>query len=208
MSPAARRIAWRTLVGISGLIAVLFLALILAFGSGYVRNFRIPSEGMSPTLEKGDSFVALMNGAGELKRGDIVLLSVGGSTYVQRVAAVAGDTIGVRGGILILNGRPVPQRLLAVERRPEMSGAPEARRLAEQLPGEKAPHEILDLGPAPFDDVDELRVPNGFVFVLGDNRDRSADSRVPRVEMGVELLPLPDVRGRPLFCTSGCELGR
>jgi hypothetical protein len=64
------------------------------------------------------------------------------------------------------------------------------------------------MGPSEFDEFADLRVPRGFLFVLGDNRDRSADSRVPRAQAGVELLPVADVKGRPLFCTSGCEIGR
>ena len=208
MSPTLRRAVWGTMVGVCGVIAVLFVALIGAFGSGYVRNFYLPAESMAPTLEKGDRFVAFMDGGRNLKRGDIALVAVGESTYVKRIAALAGDRIAVRDGIVILNGRPVPQRFLAMERRPEVPGAPPARRLAEQLPDEAAPHEILDMGPSEVDDVPELLVPAGFVFVLGDNRDRSADSRVPRIQMGVALLPAGDVKGRPLFCTSGCKLGR
>jgi signal peptidase I len=196
------------MVGIGVLIAIPALALLGAFGSGYVRNFHIPAESMAPTLEKGDRFVALMDGGGDLKRGDIVLIAVGNATYVKRIAALAGDTIAVEDGIVILNGRPVAQRFLAMEQRPEVFGAQPARRLAEQLPGEAAPHEILDMGPSQVDQFPPLRVPPGFVFVLGDNRDRSADSRVPRIESGVELLPVGDVKGRPLYCTMGCELGR
>ena len=208
MSPKAGRIVWGTIVGVAAILAVLIVALMGAFGSGYVKNLRIPSEAMAPTLEKGDSFVALMNGGGDLKRGDIVLVAVGEWTYVERIAALAGDRIAMRDGIVVLNGRPVAQRFLAEEARPEIPPAPPARRLAEQFPGEAEPHEILDMGPSDVDDMDELRVPAGFAFVLGDNRDRSADSRVSRTNGGVELLPLADVKGRPLYCMNGCELGR
>lgn len=204
----ARRIVWRTIVGAAAVIALLFVALIAAFGSGYVRNFHMPAEGMAPTLEKGDRFVARMDGGGDLKRGDIILLSVGEAIYVKRVAALPGDTIRLEEGIVILNGRPVAQRFLAAEQRRGFAGVETARRLAEQLPGEAAPHEILDLGFSPVDDMAEMKIPAGFVFVLGDNRDRSADSRVTRAQDGVELLPVANVKGRPLYCTQGCEIGR
>jgi signal peptidase I len=208
MSPAFRRVAWGTIVGIAGLIAILMVALVSTFGSGYLKNFYLPSEAMAPTLEKGDGFIAFMDGGAGLKRGDIALLAVGKATYVKRIAALAGDTIGLKGGIVVLNGRAIAQRFVKMDRSSEVPGAPPAHRLAEQFPGEAAPHEILDMGWSDVDDFPEQRVPPGFVFVLGDNRDRSADSRVPRAATGVDLLPVADLKGHPLFCTRGCKLGR
>lgn len=208
MSPGGRRFIWRTVVGTAGVIAILIVALMAAFGSGFVRNFYMPAEAMAPTLEKGDRVVALMNGAGTLKRGDVIFLSVGEAIYVKRVAALAGDSIALREGIVILNGRAVAQRFLGTEQRSGLGAVQAARRLAEQFPGEAAPHEILDMGPSMVDDFEEAKVPAGFVFVLGDNRDMSADSRVTRAQDGVEFLPVADVEGRPLFCIQGCRLGR
>lgn len=208
MSPGVRRAIRWTAAGIVGLFVILTLPLVGLFGSGYLRNFHLPAEGMAPTLEKGDRFIALMDGAGDLKRGDVVLLAVGEWTYVKRIAALADDTIGMRDGIVVLNGRPVAQRFLATEQRPGFAGVKPARRLAEQFPGEARPHEILDMEPSPVDDFPEMKVPIDSVFVLGDNRDRSADSRVSRDQMGVETLPVADIKGRLLFCTQGCELGR
>jgi signal peptidase I len=163
------------------------------------KNFYLPSEGMAPTLAKNDRFVAAMRNWGPLRRGDVILCAVGDSIYVKRVAALPGDTIAMRGGTVILNGRAVPQRFLREEFAPP-SGEPQpARRLAERFPGEAAEHEIYDTGPSPVDEWAERRIPPGFVFVLGDHRDRSADSRIPRAEGGVDLLPMAEVRGRPLF---------
>ena len=74
-----------------------------------------------------------------------------------------------------------------------------ARRLAERFPGEAAPHEIYDTGYSQGDDMAERLVAPGHVFVLGDNRDHSADSRFTRADLGVEQLPIRDIRGRALF---------
>jgi signal peptidase I len=208
VTASARRIARGVAIGFVGLFVVLTLPLLVAFGSGYLKNYYLPAEGMAPTLEKGDRFVALMNGARKLERGDIVLLTVDGSIYVKRIAALAGDRIGVREGTVILNGRPIAQRFLAAEQRKGYGGMERARRFAEQFPGEAAPHEILDIESSPVDNFPETKIPSGSIFVLGDNRDRSADSRVPRENGGVELLSVGDVRGRPLFCTRRCKLSR
>ena len=159
------------------------------------KAYYLPAESMSPTLVRNDRFVAAMGLPDDLGRGDIVILKVRDSAYVKRVAALAGDRIAMRGGIVILNGRPVPQRFVGRD------GA--ARRLAERFPGEPSEHRVYDLGDERFDHMSERVVPSGHIFVLGDNRDKSADSRVPRAEMGVEMVPITDVLGRAAFRTWG-----
>ena len=176
-------------------------ALILLFGSGLAHNFYIPSEAMAPTLEKYDRLVSFMDGAASVRRGRIIVFAMDEATYVKRVAGLPGDRIALKDGIVILNGQPVGQRFLREEARNDSSGPGRARRLQEQFPDEPGPHEILDSGPLSVDEMAEIRIPPGFLFVLGDNRDHSADSRVPRDMAGVELLPVADVRGHPLFFT-------
>jgi signal peptidase I len=165
----------------------------------HYQTFYLPAESMAPTLALGDKLVARMRAPAQLRRGTIILLRVGRYTYIKRIAALAGDRIAMRGGVVILNGRPVLQRAIGEEQvRPSPFGTT-ARRLAERFPGETHPHQIYDLGYSPFDDTAEVTVAPGHVFVLGDNRDQSADSRVSRAEMGVEQVPVGDIVGVPQF---------
>lgn len=169
----------------------------------FYKPYYIPSEGMAPTLIKGDRLVARMGSLGIPERGDVIILRVGAHDYVKRVAGLPGDTIGMEGGRVVLNGREVPQRQMGTER---MSGSFRpaiARVLEEQFPGEAGPHRIYDLEESAYDDFPVQRVAAGRIFVLGDNRDMSADSRVPRARDGVEQAPLEDVRGRVLYLTWG-----
>lgn len=170
---------------------------------GFYKPFYIPSEAMMPTFVKNDRLIASMRGPGQLRRGDIILFRVNGHIYIKRVAALAGDRIGLSEGVVILNGRRVPQRFVRTEKIADEPGETQARRLVEQFPGERAPHQIYDRGYEIFDDFAERQVAPGHVFVLGDNRDRSADSRVPRDQMGVEQLPVAHIVGRAQFRTWG-----
>jgi len=196
-----RRSWWlrRTAIVAALLLATPFLALIAARIVGYAP-FHVPSEGMAPTIRKGDRIIALMHGPADLRRGDVIVFtSPSGHTYLQRVAALPGDRIALRGGIVLLDGKPVGQRLERLEEASTPTGTGEVRKLVEQFPGEARPHRIYDSGEARFDDFAEQIVQPNHIFVLGDHRDLSADSRVPAEQMGVGQLPLERVGGKVLF---------
>jgi signal peptidase I len=191
--------AWKVAIGAGVVIAAVILAPVVALGSGHFRLFYIPAEAMEPTLKVNDRFVAKMGVPANLNRGDIVLVAVGDSMYVMRLAALPGDTIELVDGIIFLDGREVAQRRVAIDRLPQPGlDGDRAVRLVERFPGEREAHEIYDIGRSMGDDYPRTRVPAGHVFLLGDNRDHSADSRFSRDEMGLGgAVPITDIRGRP-----------
>lgn len=185
------------------------VAALLAFSVSFVlndpdrlryRSFYMPADSMAPTLLKGDRLIAYMTGKLDPMRGDLVVIrGPSGVTYIKRIAALPGDTIAMRAGLIFLNGRPVPQRYQGTDAVRDYAGRMRARRLSEQFAGEAQPHFIYDLEPSPADDFPAQQVAARHLFVLGDNRDRSADSRTSRDEMGLAQIPIVDVLGRLLY---------
>jgi signal peptidase I len=163
-------------------------------------------------------------------RGDVVVFKNPGDVrtdYIKRVIGLPGDRIAMRGGELILNGaavpklrvadllvpvtrsspcRPQPGLRLAAERQPDGSLACRYPRYRETLPDGRS-YDVLDLGDVPTaDDVATVLVPAGRYFLMGDNRDRSADSRFPVDRGGIGMVPAENIVGRALvlfFSTDG-----
>lgn len=200
------------------LIAVA-LVLALALRTFVVQPFAIPSGSMSPLLKSGDFvFVdkaaygwtlaslplagALSTDEGGAPRrlfgrpvaaGDvIVFVSPGGQDYVKRMVASEGDRVEMRDGAIVLNGRAIPCR-------PQGNGT-----CRETLPN-GASHVVRSDGSGPLSNMAEIVIPPGHYFVLGDNRDDSADSRLSRANGGVGLVPDSSVIGRAsrIFFSTG-----
>ena len=158
------------------------------------------------------------------QRGDIVIVTPPGSSedYIKRVIGLPGDTVEVRGGRLILNGEMVKWERRAPAMIPvdanvpcgfEFSGhrvegadgKPYCRLpiVRETLPN-GVTYDTIDLGRGPGDDYGPITVPPGNVFLMGDNRDRSADSRFPAgaPENGLGgAVPWENIGGRAEFIT-------
>ena len=140
--------------------------------------------------------------------------------YIKRVVALPGDRIAVRNGQIILNGAPVEQKVepaidlpLDANSRCDGFGFDDFRAseggervcrvpvLRETLPN-GATYLVIDHQNQALDNFAEITVPEDHVFVMGDNRDHSADSREldhPRGLLGP--IPLENIGGRAEFIT-------
>lgn len=164
-----------------------------------LRTFWVPSGSMNPTLAPGDGVIAKRVEPRELKRGDVIAFRVGGPRQIwfSRLIGLPGDVVEVRNGQVILNGEPVPQRVLGAGPDLPIMGSTRTQSsqlIEERLPDTAAAHHVLDLGLDRVDNAPALRVPAGRLYVLGDNRDDAVDSRLTG-QMGPGMVALVDVYG-------------
>ncbi|RLE11512.1 signal peptidase I, partial [Candidatus Aerophobetes bacterium] len=140
------------------IVETIVIALVLAFliRTFVVQTFWIPSGSMEPTLLVGDRIMAykLFYGIDDVKRGDIIIFKFPldpKKDFVKRVIGLPGDTIEIRKKEVYVN----------------------KKRLIEPY----AVHsDNWDTG-FPRDEYGPVKVPPDSLFVLGDNRDSSEDSR-------------------------------
>ncbi|MDG4863077.1 signal peptidase I [Streptomyces sp. T-3] len=167
-SPSWR--SWRR-AGVLGCVCVIFL---LLFSTFVMQPFLIPSSSMEPGLKVGDRVLvnklAYRFGAGP-QRGDVVVFdgsgSWGNSDYIKRVVGVGGDRVVGRGG----DGRI-------------------------EVNGEPVDEGYLHSGDAPSTVPFDVVVPEGRLFVLGDHRSDSSDSRDHLGSPGGGMVAVDTVVGR------------
>jgi signal peptidase I len=144
-------------------------------------------------------------------RGDVVVFRWPGDPsqiWVKRVIGLPGDRIALRNGHVVINGTVVPVKPDGVGQVEDDSGhrAPAAR-LIEMLPGGRSHLIFKQQAETVLDNIDEFTVPPDRLFVMGDNRDNSADSRVPLAAGGVGLLPIDNLVGRVDGIIGSWDLG-
>lgn len=165
--------------GLRGVLAGVFgmtywpFVLVAAFAVSPLELYRVPTTSMEPTLAPGDLLLMDLWAYTERvpERGDVVIFHAPGPEpleYVKRVVGLPGETISVRGHRAWVGGQPLAEPYVQIV-----------------APRDPAAVELANVGP--------VTVPPGHLFVLGDNRARSADSRV------FGSIPFPLVRGRVLW---------
>jgi signal peptidase I len=186
----------------------LFLFLMLGFRSAWADWMVVPSGSMNPTILEGDRILVdkhafgvripwtlsrLTSGADPV-RGDIVVFDspADGTTLVKRVIAVPGDSVELDGEQLVVNGTPAHY---------ESGDSGIVRQLLQQT-RQQTPEVLRESGVGRTHDmlllplrqstsaVGPIRIPPDAYFVLGDNRDNSADSRF------IGLVPRRSIVGR------------
>ena len=226
--------------GAGSLLRLIITVAILAWviRSFIFAPFSIPSGSMLPTLYIGDYLMVAKWPYGFSRhsfpfqfppfdgrvlshlpsRGDIVVFVPPAheqEDYVKRVIGLPGDTIELREGQLILNGRPVRETKVAPVAIPVSANSP-CRHVGEigisvamtdgpscsypayreTLPN-GASYTIFDQIPdSAGDDFGPAKVPAGRLFLMGDNRDDSLDSRFSTQEGGIGFVPVENLVGR------------
>jgi len=182
--------------------------------------FNIPSGSMLPTLLIGDYLfvskfsygysryslpwsLSLINGRvwnDTPEAGDVVVFKLptdNKTDYIKRIVGLPGDSIQVKGGILHINDRPVKRELVGPRAVVGFAGQTvEMFEYLETLPNGKQ-HLIWERSDREaLDNTQVYKVPEGHYFAMGDNRDRSQDSRVLSK---VGFVPFENLIGRAEF---------
>jgi signal peptidase I len=177
----------------------------LSYGYGkYSFNFQFNGFSSEPII-KCCSFVNFPGRkvfAGTPERGDVAVFKYPGDLtvdYIKRVIGLPGDRIQMKHGVLFINGEAVKKERVEDYVDPNREASPDGpsgpavvAQFRETLPN-GITYNVLDYGERDVDNTEEYLVPEGRYFMMGDNRDNSADSRFLK---GVGYVPLENFVGK------------
>jgi signal peptidase I len=201
--------------------SALIIAAVLLTKTVGAEAFYVPSGSMQPTLLIGDQLVVSKASYGYSRyslpiavgpsvaerlfgrlpdRGDVVVFRLPrdtSQTYVKRVVGLPGDRIQMRNGRLWVNDKMLPLRRDGVGQIEDEDGHTiVAERYIETLPGGRDHPIFKTTWTGDLDDTPVFEVSANHIFVMGDNRDNSADSRIAPQAGGVGLVPVENLVGR------------
>lgn len=196
------------------------LAIAMLFRTFAYEPFHIPSGSMKPTLLVGDYlfvskfsygysrysipfgppvFEGRVMERSKPQRGDIIVFKLprdNSTNYIKRLIGLPGDTIQIRHGVLYLNGEEVKRQPVADFADAEnKDNVKQVHRYVETLPNGVNYYVLDEVQDGPEDNTEMYRVPEGYYFFMGDNRDNSLDSRVSQ-PIGVGFVPEVNLVGR------------
>lgn len=173
----------------------LFILLMIGFRSAIADWNTVPTGSMNPTIVEGDRILVnklaydvnipltqrSLHRLSDPARGDIVIFdsAAADKRLVKRVIGLPGDRVELRNNQLIINNkRATYSRARTVH---------DALQVTESLGETRHRIQIDVFSPSPMSSFGPVSIPEGFYFVMGDNRDHSADSRfyglIPRNEI-------------------------
>jgi signal peptidase I len=159
---------------VAGLGITPALAYVVQYPVAGVRAFRVPAGSMDPALKLGDCFMTKLTpyGAGCPTRGDIVIFPFPedeSKLFVKRVVGLPGESFEIIDKRIFVNGTPLEDPWAAYD--------------SPQIPASMSQRD--NFGP--------VTIPEGAVFIMGDNRDNSHDSRF------WGSVPCKDIEGKALY---------
>ncbi len=199
------------------LAIAIFIVMLLR--SSIVEPYKIPSGSMIPTLFIGDHIFVNKFAYGfkvpftEIfldnpiyvthetvpARGDVIVFKYPKNpsiNYIKRVVGLPGDSVGIHDKVLYINNKPIQITDLKNDKMAEGIESDDDRKVLslhqEDLLG--IPHPVLyNMNSLLGSDYGPVEVPQGKIFVMGDNRDRSSDSRI------WGFVPLENIKGKAMF---------
>ena len=205
---------------------ILAVLIVFSASTAIAQPYYVPSGSMQPTLAIGDLLlvtkysygydrfsIPYVNGNTPTERlfgrmpqvGDVVVFRLPRDTsvtLVKRVIGLPGDRIQMRHGRLWINGKELPLQRVGTGK--DENGPDEdspgsyftVAKYIETLPDGRQHPIFKKVWNGPYDNTGVYVVPPGHLFMMGDNRDDSSDSRVSPEDLGVGFVPVANVVGR------------